>query len=296
MTGRCRDRQLTQARRISKGSTPDFAQMHELTGPDDATRLVDYWASEGMTSFKAYMNITRDELSAAIHAAHAHKMKLTGHLCSVTWPEAIALGIDDLEHGPVFADTEFIADKKPIYARRPAGAGNAWSTIPVDSPQVKEFISNLVAHHVAVTSTLPVFEAGAVAAEASVSRYTGDVCRVGTELSHGAGAHIGEFTRWRALMRKEMDFEFAFVEGRWTYCWPGQTRPETAACYLDSGISARWNCWLRRDSLPWRPFTLQRKTVQSISANRSASGHLESGQAGGHGAHQGRSFKEHRGH
>ena len=85
-----------------EGPHTRFSQMHELTSSDDARRLVDFWAGEGMTSFKAYMNITRDELSVAIQTAHAHKMKLTGHLCSVTWPEAIALGIDDLEHGPVF--------------------------------------------------------------------------------------------------------------------------------------------------------------------------------------------------
>ena len=120
-----------------EGKPTLFAQMHELTGPDDAKRLVDYWADEGMTSYKAYMNITREELGAAIQQAHAHHFKLTGHLCSVTWHEAIALGIDDLEHGPVFTDTDFVADKKldvcpPGSARdslgepgcqRPAGAG-----------------------------------------------------------------------------------------------------------------------------------------------------------------------------
>jgi hypothetical protein len=67
--------------------------------------MVDYWALEGMTSYKAYMNITREELRVAIEDAHERKLKLTGHLCSVTWPEAIALGIDDFEHGPVFTDT-----------------------------------------------------------------------------------------------------------------------------------------------------------------------------------------------
>jgi hypothetical protein len=29
-------------------------QMHELTGPDDAVRTVDYWASEGVTSFSLH--------------------------------------------------------------------------------------------------------------------------------------------------------------------------------------------------------------------------------------------------
>src|SRR5271156_4757180 len=141
-----------------EGAPTIFAQMHELTGPDDAKRLVEYWAAEGMTSYKAYMNITREELSVAIEAAHAHNLKLTGHLCSVTWPEAIALGIDDLEHGPVFADTEFVTDKKPDTC--PQGGAAAWAKQDVNGAPVQELIHNLISHHVAVTSTLPVFEAG----------------------------------------------------------------------------------------------------------------------------------------
>jgi hypothetical protein len=49
-----------------EGAPTRFAQMHELTGADDAKRLVDYWTAEGMTSFKAYMNISREELGVAI--------------------------------------------------------------------------------------------------------------------------------------------------------------------------------------------------------------------------------------
>src|SRR5947207_15871734 len=30
-------------------------QLHELSGPDDPVRLVNYWIDEGVTSFKAYM-------------------------------------------------------------------------------------------------------------------------------------------------------------------------------------------------------------------------------------------------
>jgi hypothetical protein len=59
-----------------EGAPTRFAQMHELTGPDDAKRLVDYRVvAEGMTSYKAYMNITREELGVAIQQAHAHKLK-----------------------------------------------------------------------------------------------------------------------------------------------------------------------------------------------------------------------------
>jgi hypothetical protein len=69
-----------------------FAQMHELAGPEEAEKFVDYWAESGMTSFKAYINITRAELAAAAAAAHRHGLRITGHLCSVSWPEAIAAG------------------------------------------------------------------------------------------------------------------------------------------------------------------------------------------------------------
>src|SRR5437667_11580694 len=62
--------------------------MHELTGPDDARRMVNFWADEGATSFKAYMNITRDEFRAAVEEAHKRGLKVTGHLCSTGYPEA----------------------------------------------------------------------------------------------------------------------------------------------------------------------------------------------------------------
>ena len=73
--------------------------MHELTGPDDARRMVNFWADEGATSFKAYMNITRAELRAAVEEAHKRGLKVTGHLCSIGFREAAELGIDNLEHG-----------------------------------------------------------------------------------------------------------------------------------------------------------------------------------------------------
>src|ERR1041385_1308092 len=78
--------------------------MHELTGADDARRMVNYWANTGATSFKAYMNITRDELRAVVEEAHKRGLKVTGHLCSVGYREAAEIGIDNLEHG-LFADS-----------------------------------------------------------------------------------------------------------------------------------------------------------------------------------------------
>jgi len=185
--------------------------MHELTGPDDARRLVDYWAAEGATSFKAYMNITRDELAAAIREAHTHKIKLTGHLCSVTWHEAIALGIDDLEHGPVFADTDFVSEKKLDVCPEGPLRDNSWANLDINGSQVQELIRDLVSHHVAVTSTLPVFEAARVPGRPKLQQRVLDAMSAESSQSYLARARIPTDSPSLALLRKEMEFEVAFV-------------------------------------------------------------------------------------
>ena len=195
-----------------EGAPTVFAQMHELTGADDAKRLVDYWAAEGMTSYKAYMNITREELAAAIQQAHEHKFKLTGHLCSVTWHEAIAMGIDDLEHGPVFSDTEFFADKKPDVCPQVAGARDSWAKLDVNGSQVQALIHDLVAHHVAVTSTLPVFEAYVPGRPKLQQRVLDAMSSESAQSYLIARSRISMDSPFAALFKKEMDFELAFVK------------------------------------------------------------------------------------
>jgi imidazolonepropionase-like amidohydrolase len=195
-----------------EGPPTRFAQMHELTGPDDARRLVDYWVAEGATSFKAYMNITRDELSAAIEQAHSHKLKVTGHLCSVTWREAIALGIDDLEHGPAFTDSDFVADKRPDLCPPRATVDNTWASMDINGSQVRDLIGELVAHHVAVTSTLPVYEAGAPGRPKLQQRVLDGMSAESLQSYLTARARVPLDSPRTALLRKEMDFEVAFVK------------------------------------------------------------------------------------
>ena len=132
-------------------------QVHELTGADDARRMVNFWADAGATSFKAYMHITRAELGAAIEEAHKRGLKLTGHLCSVTYREAAALGIDDLEHG-FFVATDFVANKKPDECPGQGAGQAAVAAVDPNSDAVRSLIADLVRRHVAVTSTLTIFE------------------------------------------------------------------------------------------------------------------------------------------
>jgi imidazolonepropionase-like amidohydrolase len=134
-----------------------LGQVYALQDAADARRMVDFWADAGATSFKAYMNITRDMLGAAIEQAHRRGMKLTGHLCSVTYREAAALGIDNLEHG-FFAATDFVADKEPDRCPGQGRGQAAIAALDAGDERVRSLIAELVARGVAVTSTLAIFE------------------------------------------------------------------------------------------------------------------------------------------
>jgi imidazolonepropionase-like amidohydrolase len=140
-----------------EGPGLNLPQVHELADAADARRLVDYWTDMGASSLKAYMHITRDELKAAIDEGHKRGIKTTGHLCSVTYREAAELGIDNLEHG-FFASTDFVADKKPdLCPGQPAGQASIAALDTADAP-FKSLVAELVNRHVAITSTLTVFE------------------------------------------------------------------------------------------------------------------------------------------
>jgi len=140
-----------------QGPRSYFFQMPVIHSAEEARRFVDYWASAGATSFKAYTNISHDSLAAAIEAAHQHGLKITGHLCSVGFTEAAEMGIDNLEHG-LIVDTEFTPGKQHDVCPNPMQTMAAFKKLDVKGPEVQQLIHVLVQHKVAITSTLAVLE------------------------------------------------------------------------------------------------------------------------------------------
>jgi imidazolonepropionase-like amidohydrolase len=189
-----------------------FIQMHSLTGPEDAHRFVNYWADQGATSFKAYMNITREELRAAIEEAHKRGLKVTGHLCSVTYTEAAELGIDDLEHG-FFVNTELDPGKKPDVCPSTQGQPTLERMDP-NGPEAQGLFKTLIEHHVAITSTLPVFE-HSVAGWPPLQRRVMDVMTPEARDAYlysrnrRASAADHDAARW---FKRDMELERAFVK------------------------------------------------------------------------------------
>ena len=131
-------------------------RMVRLEGPEQARRVVRYWAEEGVDWFKAYTWISRAELGAAIDEAHRQGIKVTAHLCSVGYREAVALGIDNLEHG-LYANSEYASNKQPDEC--PSGFRNVYADLDIDSPEVQATFRDMIDNNVAMTSTLVVYEA-----------------------------------------------------------------------------------------------------------------------------------------
>jgi imidazolonepropionase-like amidohydrolase len=186
-------------------------QFHELSGPEEATRMVNYWADTGATSFKAFMHITRAELGATIKAAHARGIKVTGHLCSVGFTEAAELGIDNLEHG-IIVDQEFNSKKQPDQCP-PDADDPATENVDIEGAPVQAMIRKLIEHHVTITSTLAIFETfqpnrpplqqRVLRALSEPSRV--DYLAVRAQISEGPPPSVD-------LLKKEMQFERAFVK------------------------------------------------------------------------------------
>lgn len=191
-----------------------FIQMHQLSDAEDARQTVAYWAGHGVTSFKAYMNVTRAELGAAIDEAHKRGLKVAGHLCSVTYVEAAELGIDSLEHG-FFQNTQLDPDKKPDTCTESEGAYTLEHMEP-GSLAAKDLIANLIKHHVAITSTLPVFEGDAMPSRAPLRQAALDAMTVEAREAYLYRRERPRDSKpsqrdWNVLFKRNMQLERDFV-------------------------------------------------------------------------------------
>jgi imidazolonepropionase-like amidohydrolase len=186
-----------------------------LAGPEDARETVAFWADHGVTSFKAYTNITRAALRAAVTEAHRRGLKVLGHLCSVTYEEAAEIGIDSLEHG-FFENTQLDPGKQPDKCSDSAGD---YTLEHMSKEQSDRLIATLIEHHVAVTSTLPSTAANVPALNPSVAGQPPLKPGALTAMSSSArDGYLIDLKRTRTdgpdiakLLRRDMELERAFV-------------------------------------------------------------------------------------
>lgn len=188
----------------------DGSNYPKLNGPEEARQTVAYWADRGVTSFKAYGHITREELSAAVKEAHKRGLKVTGHLCSVTYEEAAEIGIDNLEHG-FFVNTKLDPDKKPDTCSSSRGD---YTLEHMSSAEADRLIATLIEHHVAITSTMPGTAAsldGQPPLRPAVFQAMAPSVREAFLYSRNKPSDKSAQANTALLLRREMDLERAFV-------------------------------------------------------------------------------------
>ncbi len=97
---------------IERAGTLDATvpQLPSLYANESIENWLNYWFAKGVTSVKVYNNVTKDDLRKILDFSHAKNIKVTGHLCSITYREAAEMGIDNLEHGFNVA-TDFVTGK-----------------------------------------------------------------------------------------------------------------------------------------------------------------------------------------
>ncbi|MBV8687375.1 MAG: amidohydrolase family protein [Alphaproteobacteria bacterium] len=190
------------------------AKMARLADATDAARTVDFWAAAGATSFKAYNYLSREQLKAAIDAAHRHGMKLTGHLCSITYAEAAGLGIDNLEHGFAVA-TDFVKSKQPDKCPSSGETLASLSALDPEGPEIGALMRTLIDCKVALTSTLTVFEtfsAGRPQAPEAARALLTPPLRAAYERTWAAVQGIEVGKAYAAFFPRAMRMEKRFVE------------------------------------------------------------------------------------
>lgn len=180
----------------------------QLGTVEEARDHVNFWIDRGVTSFKAYNVITREVLGAAIEAAHARGVKVTGHLCSITHAEATDLGIDNLEHG-FFASTDWVPGKQPDQCV--GGADASYMALDLEGRPFLDVVDHLIENGVALTSTLNVRER---IADGRPVPPDGAAAAMLPELREGVMRRAGSrgTSEGSALLRRLMDMEKVFYD------------------------------------------------------------------------------------
>jgi imidazolonepropionase-like amidohydrolase len=180
--------------------------------PEEARRVVGYWADEGATWFKVYTRISRANLAAVIEEAHRRGLKVTGHICSVSFREAAELGIDNLEHG-FFTNSDYVPDKVPDEC--PDEMRARLLEVDLEGPEVQATFRDMIDNGVAMTSTLAIYETivpNRPPLEERVLELLAPEAREEYLATRAEIAASADSSSWPALFERAQAYEKAFVE------------------------------------------------------------------------------------
>lgn len=111
-------------------------------------------ADAGVDYIKVYAALPPDLIEAAIEAAHAHGLKVVGHLQRTTWTEAARMGIDAITHGSPWSMSYLPAERQKDYIPTLKGRIYWLQHLDLEAPAILEMIEALVENGVTIDPTV----------------------------------------------------------------------------------------------------------------------------------------------
>lgn len=170
-----------------------------------------YWVNQGVRWFKVYRHTKPEDLRIIADEAHRHGAKVTGHLCSITFREAVELGIDGIEHG-LNSASDF-RDNKTYGV---CDGGRAYmDELEMSDPRVKDLHQLMIEREVFLSSTLSIYETSIPTrgfADARTLRMMAPPLRAAYDerLAQYRNREDGEIRE--AYFKRIMAFEYAFFQ------------------------------------------------------------------------------------
>jgi imidazolonepropionase-like amidohydrolase len=137
-----------------------------LLDETDARRVTNMLIDQGATSLKVYFRLPLTLMKAVVEEADRRRVPVHGHLEIVDPRDAIALGLDGLEHTtsvgrallPPKESEAFRQEVLAANAARGPGRYRVWATIDPGGKLARELIETMAKHGVNLDATLAVFE------------------------------------------------------------------------------------------------------------------------------------------
>jgi hypothetical protein len=161
-----------------------------VTKADQVPKLAEEMQQAGVTTLKMYVGTSRDIGQLVIKEGHRRGLVVTAHLGRYAAQDAVADGIDCLEH--IWGVIDFIVPR-----------GQTRANVDLKNPRAVQLIAAIKEHHVAIDPTLVVFRDMVILGDQQEYIEHPDNAKVPGRMREG----------WEHLS-KERNFDFATVDAR----------------------------------------------------------------------------------
>jgi len=111
-------------------------------------------AAAGVDFIKVYSSMTPELVRIAVEEAHAHGLRVIGHLQRTTWTQAAELGIDAVTHAASWSPEILSEADRAGYEQSLFGRVYWLEHLDLKSPEVTSMAEALVRHRVTIDPTL----------------------------------------------------------------------------------------------------------------------------------------------